>query len=93
MTIEVTPHGRRPKDGATTIDALDAQIDDMFVVADNAESVPFDRPGLVRIVALTDGRVRIGPPGADANTGARMFVGSAEVYWVAAGEVVAWIDL
>ncbi|MCE7797842.1 hypothetical protein LWE61_14920 [Sphingobium sufflavum] len=96
MSIEVTPHGRRPVDQNDTLDALAAQPQgaegSMFEV-NAAVSAPVTRPGLYRIYATTDCRVRAGTGLANANGGARFPAGSVEVWWLESGMVIACAEV
>lgn len=92
MSIEVTYHGKRVFDQAAPVDVLRCQPvgaeGNLFTVADGSKSQPVKYSGLYRIYAVTDSRVRGGPPAlADASAGARMGIGSVEVWWLEAGDV------
>ncbi|CAM8655355.1 hypothetical protein [Sphingobium cupriresistens] len=90
MTIEVTPHGRRPQDRTSPVTAIGAQVGAMFAVANGAVSAAATRPGLYRIVALDDCRVRAGAAGlVNAGGGARMYAGSVETWFLETGQVIA----
>lgn len=94
MSIEVTPHGKRPYDQADLADVLQQQADDadgaMFVVADGQKSAPVKYKGLYRIYATSPSRVRAGAQTlANANGGARFSTDMVEVWWLEAGAVVA----
>lgn len=93
MSIEVTPHGKRPFDQADLTDVLQQQADgaegDMFTVNDGEKSQPVKYKGLYRIYATSPSRVRAGTSLANATGGARLTADMVEVWWLEAGAVIA----
>jgi hypothetical protein len=86
MAISYTVHGTSDK-------SLRGQIADRVDVADGASSPTFPAQVLIRIYAVTDSALRIGPPTTagvplDATKGEQWRAGSASERVVNAGDIV-----